>query len=362
MKNKLLYITHQSIPYVKELRPIVGSVTACILWQQLDFHFVKKPDGFYKFLEPCKHQAYKMGDSWIEELGFSVKEFRNAFDKIGIRYSSKNQFDNANYKFRRSNSNETLFCSYHNKINGLTFYFRNHDYVDQLLDNLVKNSNLPMQQTEKSTDAQRASTELPKGNLCNYPKGIYGTAQRESTLITKITTKNTTETHTHGKNKNSHKKNVCVLDELNDNEKAAWKWAQSHDFWKGRITTLKQLKSNLADNKPFRVQFEQTRSAVKPLNGKKVKVNGKRMKAKDCPYCNERGMIEWRNHIRMDILDCPHDPDEIKRLALKKEATIGTAKLGYDDPAGLKKPKITPTEKTRSREKLRQIIGGFQTI
>ena len=218
---------------------------------------------------------------------------------------------------------------------------------------------LPMQK-----DLALQNTPVPQDRSTPVPQDRYTPVLQDSLTITIDPSIEPSKKNTHTdrarEHKNSHKKNVCVLDELDDNEKAAWEWAQSHDFWKGRITTLKQLKSNLADNKPFRVQFEQTRPAVKPINGKKVKVNGKRMKAKDCPYCNERGMIEWRNHIRMDILDCPHDPDEIKRLALKKEATIGTAKPGYNDPAGLKVPKITSTEKARTREKLAQMIGGVQ--
>ena len=159
-----------------------------------------------------------------------------------------------------------------------------------------------------------------------------------------------TEKNTHGENENFHKKSVCVLDKLNDSEQAAWKWSQKHDFWKGRITTVRQLRTNFAEGKPFRVQFEQAHPTVKPVNGKngkKVKVNGKRMKAKDCPYCNERGVIYWNSERRgrMDFLECPHDPEEIRELAIKKEAVIDTAKPGYEDPAGLKKPKITPAEK-----------------
>ena len=112
MRNRLLSITRKIIPYIKELRPIAGSVTACILWQQLDFHFAKKPDGFYKFLEPCNHSAYKSDDSWTEELGFSKEEFRTAFKKIGIIYKSKRMYDCAEHKFKSSNNTEFWFCSY----------------------------------------------------------------------------------------------------------------------------------------------------------------------------------------------------------------------------------------------------------
>jgi len=49
MKNRLLSIIKGSIPYIKELRPVAGSVTAVILWQQLDYWFEKYPDGSQVF-------------------------------------------------------------------------------------------------------------------------------------------------------------------------------------------------------------------------------------------------------------------------------------------------------------------------
>lgn len=56
MRNRLLSLTRNSIPYVKELRSIAGSVTAVILWQQLDYWFEKYPDGFFKFMSPPEHE------------------------------------------------------------------------------------------------------------------------------------------------------------------------------------------------------------------------------------------------------------------------------------------------------------------
>jgi hypothetical protein len=199
MKNKILYLTRQSIPYIKELRPLVGSVTACILWQQLDFHFASYPDGFYKFVEPCEHQAYKKGDSWSEELGFSAKEFRKAFDVMGIRYISKTQFYSAGEKIYRSNDREAFFCSYHDKMRGLTFYYRNHKYVDRLLDNLIEA--VPTAVTDQravTVTDQRAVTGQTKGPLRDRPKGRYVTDQRaahdhDTEITTEITTENTTK-------------------------------------------------------------------------------------------------------------------------------------------------------------------------
>ena len=60
----------------------------------------------------------------------------------------------------------------------------------------------------------------------------------------------------------------------------------------------------------------------------------------------------------MDL--CPHDPEIIKEMVIKKQKIIKSAKPGYEDPAGLKKPKITPAEKAKTRDKVERMIGGFQ--
>jgi hypothetical protein len=135
MKNRILLITRNIIPYVKELRSIAGSVEATLLMQQLDYWFAKYPEGFYKFIAPCKNDLYKEGDSWIEELAFSAEEFRNAFDKIGIRHASRTDYLKAvsqNSQFI-SGSVEKFYCSYQDELKGTTKYLRNHAVVDKTL-------------------------------------------------------------------------------------------------------------------------------------------------------------------------------------------------------------------------------------
>ncbi len=132
MKNRILHLTRNTIPYVKELHSIAGGVLGCLVMQQLDYWFEGHPEGFYKFLEPSDHPAYKDGDSWTEELGMSRHEFRTAFDKIGIRYKSKSDFDKAVDKFQG-----LFYCSYVDRRSNLTYYFRNHDLLDAALNELL---------------------------------------------------------------------------------------------------------------------------------------------------------------------------------------------------------------------------------
>jgi hypothetical protein len=69
--------------YRPELNQITGSVTATILLQQIIYRYDNK--SFYKFRAPCEHSLYKPGDSWIEELGFTIYEFDNALSKISTK-------------------------------------------------------------------------------------------------------------------------------------------------------------------------------------------------------------------------------------------------------------------------------------
>jgi hypothetical protein len=159
MQNTLLGLTAKPIIYNKALRKITGSVTGAILMQQLEFYFVRYPDGFYKFLEPSpKNKSYNEGDSWTEELGFSKEEFRTAFDTIGRRYGSKKEFDASQDKF-----DGRLYASYHDKIKGTTHYFRNHAEVDRWISELSAFHVNRVSQFTVSGESQ--FTEVVKPNL-----------------------------------------------------------------------------------------------------------------------------------------------------------------------------------------------------
>ena len=136
MRNKILTLFRNNVPYIKELRQLSGSVTASILMQQLDYWFEKKPGGFYKFLEPCENnELYKTGDSWTEELGFSKYEFKTAFEKIGVAYKSKNEFKKAMEKGDPFQGK--FYCCYVDKMKYITVYYRNHELLDFELNKLV---------------------------------------------------------------------------------------------------------------------------------------------------------------------------------------------------------------------------------
>ena len=131
---KTMALTAHPIPYNKAYRKIAGSVTATILWQQLEYWFDTMHGKFFKFMEPVKDEkfGYQKGDSWTEELGFSSTEFRTAFGKIGTSYPSKKAFDTSDDKFKGK-----MYCSYYDKIARKTWYLRDQKKVESNLDELM---------------------------------------------------------------------------------------------------------------------------------------------------------------------------------------------------------------------------------
>ncbi len=91
---QILYYDKKVIPYRKELRPLLGSVNATILFQEAVYlHGLKNEEDdeirpFYMFKQPpAKHPLYSPGQSWVELLGFSPREFDSAIKKIGTKIS-----------------------------------------------------------------------------------------------------------------------------------------------------------------------------------------------------------------------------------------------------------------------------------
>ncbi|MBP5971580.1 hypothetical protein HW132_02205 [Brasilonema sp. CT11] len=161
--NRALSVFARPIPYHKELRNITGSVLSAILMQQLEFRFDGTGDGFYKFMQPCQHKAYREGDSWEEELNFSVGEFRTAFDRIGIRYKSKREYSVALAKGEVfGEDNKYMYCSYHDKIKGLTFYFRNHQKVAEQVEVLTHGEPIYVTKQKKSTEMKNPDSRKLK--------------------------------------------------------------------------------------------------------------------------------------------------------------------------------------------------------
>lgn len=99
------------IPYRKELNLITGGALESIFLAQLLYWYEQSGGEFYKFREPCEHELYKEGDSWTEELGFSIK----IIDRIIKVFKDKG------------------FLTTRTTIDRVTFYNLNIELINELL-------------------------------------------------------------------------------------------------------------------------------------------------------------------------------------------------------------------------------------
>lgn len=173
------------IAYRPELNKITGSVNATILFQQIIFNWKRsKGNSFYKFKKPSKKNSfYKEGDSWIEELGFTSREFDGAISKIAYRFVTKDE------KIKKENDPSYVppqsMIQYKRDSDGRTWYRLNEDLIEKRLQNLY--NSLTVNQTTNSCLAKQqnriwADADLLSGQTtnCNLP-------------YTENTTENTTE-------------------------------------------------------------------------------------------------------------------------------------------------------------------------
>lgn len=132
------------IPYRKELNLITGGALESIFLAQLLYWYeVNDCNEFFKFREPCEHSLYKEGDSWVEELGFSIK----IIDRIIKVFKDKG------------------FLTTRTTMDRVTYYALNIELINELLESIYENT-------------KTAFTKMPKGELRKPPKGNYETAKR----------------------------------------------------------------------------------------------------------------------------------------------------------------------------------------
>jgi len=170
--------------YVPELRNLFtgGDEKTCLMMAQLEYWFNLQPDGFYKFMTPAKgdNNAYKKGDSWTEEMGMSDSKIKSALRPICTRYKSKTKYDEAiGDKFEGK-----LYCSYYHKPSHLTFYFRNHEKVNEGLARLS---------LERTANIFREKHSSKVGKESEYSSGSYENESSEIIDAEVVSTKTKSE-------------------------------------------------------------------------------------------------------------------------------------------------------------------------
>lgn len=206
--------------YRPEFTKVTGSVTSAILLQQIIYR-LQDAESFYKFKEPCKHALYKEGDSWIEELGFTRREFDTALEKLkGLKLV---------------NTQTTM--------DRITYYSLNKDVFNLLFSELYLNDERGF---TKSANAPTVKAESAFSKSTNTPLDI------SNNLLTENTSENTKERVS----KDTTKKEIPELPNWLNLE--AWnKWVQHRKEIKKPITptAMKQQLKILEDNRYDQVEI-----------------------------------------------------------------------------------------------------------
>jgi hypothetical protein len=157
-----------AITYRPKLSRVLGSVTATILLQQMNYWWgLNQCKPFYKFRSPCGHGAYKEGDSWVEELGFSGDEFDTAIRRIGTRIKPRDS------KLNVLNATEIELDERGRMTNAdkLVLYWTGQDHVthyelnEQLFFNLLVLAHNPFPNQEKPNQ------EIPNQGKPDFQSG-----------------------------------------------------------------------------------------------------------------------------------------------------------------------------------------------
>lgn len=78
-KLQIIADDRRVISYRPELTAIIGSINSNILFGCLiDYWILNNQKPFFKYKEPCQSRYYKNGESWVEILSFTRREFDSA--------------------------------------------------------------------------------------------------------------------------------------------------------------------------------------------------------------------------------------------------------------------------------------------
>ena len=143
------------VEYRRKFAALTGSVTAAILLNRIiEWAKLKGYEPFYKFREPCKHDRYKSGDSWVEDLEFTPAEFDNAIKVIGTKLKSgmkRADVEAVDYPIRAEGEGDADYLKrfqfalqhlviYWTDNNRVTWYELNSDLLDKFTNSIYLDS------------------------------------------------------------------------------------------------------------------------------------------------------------------------------------------------------------------------------
>lgn len=187
------------ITYRPRWNQLTGSLTATILLQQMLYWWYKsgrKP--FYKFFAPCKHRAYREGDSWQEELGFTKHELETAIKKIAKKVTTG---------VSKTEALKNHLVIYWTDRNRMTWYQVNEEFLRQKLVALYSAENADFLYNAGNRNY------IEKDEKRNYQDNPGNLNYQESSISGNTCTETTTETNNiiNGNNDSTKQKILNLL-------------------------------------------------------------------------------------------------------------------------------------------------------
>ena len=339
-------------PYFIKYNPTLvaefGSQNAVLLFDKLEYWFSKKKNEFYKFIEPCDHPCYRNGDSWCEELGFSRPIFRNAFDKIGVRYRSKTEFTKEKDPFKGK-----LFAYYQDRKSNKTIFVRNNSLLAEFyerLKNLVQKTVSSIRSSTSKTvkdfqprvetmnqpyvratkDKQITTSFIKKENCFSKEAGAGQISDQQSKIALEMRAIWEEEIGSRGLvtvTSDFSKRMIKAYEELFQGSLATWqahcrKIASSQFLMGEKQGTNYEIRLPVAITQKFQIQLEEGRFELKTRETNADK-------KKKAEYEKIRIKFEQRERIQERIHDLEREKAaHEKRLIMKREKALSLDEIG----------------------------------
>lgn len=155
-------------PYIRPLYALplleYGDINTCMLMVELEYLFDSNQEGFYMPYETKKEkQNSANNDSWHEQFYLTKEQIKQAFDNIGIRYNSFEEFESETDVFKGK-----YYCSVFNPVRQEPYYLRNPE-VDEaiksvLLPGMTVASIYRFIEQKTETNRQKINKDIEEGD------------------------------------------------------------------------------------------------------------------------------------------------------------------------------------------------------
>ena len=179
---KLLADDQNIVPYRPPIARIYrehgnrAPINATLFLQQVVYWWAREwPDHpsftpFYKFNEPSDHSHYKPGDSWVEELQMTRKEFLAARNKVGLK--KKWGVPLAQVRYLATTNGKLQPVIYWTTTNRLTYYTICIPALFSILKLVYPKEEVALLRESTITqNPKRGVSKIPKGELPKSQKG-----------------------------------------------------------------------------------------------------------------------------------------------------------------------------------------------